>query len=896
MTTASKPAARKKRSTKPKGGAQKKPRRTTKPLPNQRGAKKQRGQGESRPGPWWPPQWWPWGNKDSGGSNRRRKKDKPREPRTKKQIALAIAKWGAISGLAMLALFASTIAILFWMYGKDVQSVDQLRNYTPNQVVKITTSNDQVIGELFEERRTFIAFKDVPKHVWGAFVSAEDSKFFSHKGIDYTGMVRALIANVKSGRKKQGASTITQQVVKTFLLTPERTFKRKFQEIILARRLENKLSKEEILTLYLNQIYFGHGRYGLVEAAQFYFGKPVKKLDVGEAALLASLPQSPERLSPRKPRNRRRVSRRQRYVLGQMAANGYISSDEAKVWAKRKIEVLRNPYPKMNVAPEWVDEVRRTLAERYNDDELNKLGVNVETTIDLRMQRDALRALRKGLHQVDKRQGYGRAIRRVRKDKIKLAIAKLARKLPDGGPKAKTVYQAVVVAVHDKPGELVVDLGNYKASIILNDDYDARYNAKGEKPGQRFKVGSVVKVKRAGPKSVARRPPDHSDRVVDMAPGPQGAIVVMDPKTRKVLAMVGGYDNRVGDFNRATMAKRQPGSSFKPFVYAAAIEAGDFHPAFVVNDAPEVYNLWRPKNYTSKFAGPVRLRHALAKSINTVAIHVANKVGPEQVAELANRMGVQSKLPTTLSLALGSGEVTPLEMTNAFATFVAGGRSAPPRLILSVGGKQEPIAKSQQAIKPETAYVVTDMMKSVTTYGGTAWRLAKLRMEVAGKTGTSNDARDAWFMAVTPKLVIGVWVGFDDNSPLGKREGGGKSAAPVTAEFLKLTKAHRTMARIGRRFVRPSNIETARIDKESGKLSAKGAPRKTSYVEVFVKGTVPTEFAVAPGQDREDGFVTDEYDDDDSGGDKKPISGKEAGDKATPKKKAKPPDKPATVP
>lgn len=870
--------------------------RSSKRKPPRRRQSKPRGERpdlKERLRAWWPP-WKNWGS-GKGPSNRKRSKPEPREPRTKGQIALWLLKWGAISGLAMFAAALTGIAVLFWMYGRDpnLPSVNQLQNYEPKQVIKIVTADDAVIGELFSERRTVIGYKQVPKHVIQAFVSAEDAKFFDHEGIDYIGMLRALIVNVKSGKKKQGASTITQQVVKTFLLSPERTFKRKFQEIILARRLEKKLSKEQILSLYLNQIYFGHGRYGIVEAARFYFGKEVKELDLGEAALLASLPQSPEHLSPRKGKKSRiRVSRRQRYVLQQMAANGYISQETADFWSKKKIKVLRHPYPHLNAAPEWVDEVRRALTERFGDDNMDKLGLKVETSVDLAMQADALMALRKGLRAVDKRQGYGRPIRKVAKDKIKLAIARLARKLPDGGPAAGKLYEAVVVEVHDDPGELVVDLGRWRASVVLNDDNDQRYNPRHEKPSQRFEVGSVIKVMKSGPDAMGRRPPDHTDHVVDMAPGPQGAVVIIDPKTRKVLAMVGGYDNRVGDFNRATMAKRQPGSSFKPFVYAAAIESGDYHASTIALDAPEVYNLWKPKNYSRKFAGRVRLRKALAKSINTVAIRLTHELGPERVAELANAMGVQSKLPTTLSLALGSGEVTPLELTNAFATFAAGGRSAPPRLITAVAGEPEPAGDWKQVIKPETAYIVTNMMQSVTTYGGTAWRLAKLRMAVAGKTGTTNDRRDAWFVSVTPDLAVGVWVGFDDNRTLGRGEGGGKTAAPVFAELVKRMRKRGAGHRFGKRFARPAGIETARVDKESGKLAPKGAPRDTSYVEVFVKGGVPTEVAVAPNKDREEDTYDSEYEDDAPGDkDKDPANAnKQPGDKATrPKQPAKRP-------
>jgi len=811
------------------------------------------------------------GTKKRRRPNRRRETKKLRpeaHPRTRKQRALVILKWVGISLLAATALCAAVVALLFWHYGRDpsLPSITSLADYEPKQVTRITTEDGEVIGEIFTERRTYVPFEQIPEVMVQAVVSAEDANFFEHKGIDYLGMVRALFVNLRSGKKKQGASTITQQVVKTFLLSPERTFKRKFQEIILARRLENRLSKEEILTLYLNQIYLGGGRYGVQEAARYYFGKDVKDLNAGEAALIAGLPQAPEHITPKKAKNSERAKARQKYVLEQMAYHGYITEEEARKWINEPIRIVADPFPKMGAAPEWVDMVRHELVERYGEEALDKLGATVVVTMDLDLQEIAIKALRDGLRALDARHKFGRPRRKVRKNKIDLELVKLARRLPDSGPEIGKRYEAVVLEVHDSPPELVVDLGKWKASVLLGTEADERFNPDGKKPSERFAQGDVVRVVLPAPGETenvdagAAAPTGRAGRTVELAPGPQGAVVIIDPRTREILTLVGGYENRVADFDRATMAKRQPGSAFKPFVYAAAVDTGDFTAASIVNDAPEVYDLWKPQNYKKgEFEGPVRLRYALAKSINTVAIRVLHDIGPERAAQLAHEMGISSELPTTLSLALGSGEVTPLEMTNAFATFAAGGLVAAPRAIRTVAGEAMPPVETRQVLRPEVAYVLVDMMRSVVEEG-TGRRASGLRLNIAGKTGTSNDARDAWFLGMTPDLVVGVWVGFDDNTPLGGKEGGSRAALPVFVDIMTALRERNPPLR-SKEFTRPANVVEARIDKATGLLAAEGADPSASYDEVFIEGTVPTETAPAPGEVDAASVVFDEYDD-----------------------------------
>jgi len=765
------------------------------------------------------------------------------------KLVIATGVFGSILGvLALVGMFV--------YFGSDARlpKVESLRDYRPKQVTRLLDRSGAVMAELGPEKRTFVPYAEIPKILIDAVVSAEDADYWHHQGLDYKGMVRAFIENVLRGRRAQGGSTITQQVIKTFLLTPERTLRRKVQEIILARQLSQKLSKEQILELYLNQIYYGHGRYGCEEAARFFFNKSVRQIDTAEAALLAGLPQSPERLSPRK--HPEAAKTRQRYVLGQLAERGYLDPATAAKLAKEPIRISRDTAPSPELAAEAVDDVSHWLNERFHDQPVVELGLRVQTTIDAKMQAQARQALEHGLEEVDARQGFRGPVGRVAgkallKHRAALAAARAGKNPPQ-------IFEGIVEAVEKNPaeprfGQLLVDVGNQHGVVDLTSE--PRYT-KGPKPLlERFTEGDLVRVRLAPERThpetkldLKKLNPDAQGPLVSLALelGPQAAMVVMNPQTRQILAEVGGYDFRPGGFNRAERAVRIPGSAFKPILYAAAIESKRFTAASIVNDAPDVYDRWKPQNYEKEeFRGPVRLRVALAHSINTVAIKLLEQVGIPAVKAMASRVGVVSPIvdDVGLALALGATTVHPLEMANAYATFAAGGMRSDPVMVTKVGDEVITPAPPVAAVPPDVAYVVVSMMRSVIQEGTAASAAGRLRRPAAGKTGTSNALRDAWFIGFTPELLTAVWVGFDDQRKLGKGEAGAKTALPIWTDFMTKALANQPV----RDFVQPPGIVVQRIDKATGLLPAPGTE---GYDEVFLDGTAPTETAPAAGQEQ----------------------------------------------
>lgn len=750
------------------------------------------------------------------------KKSVPRWRRWAKRIALALLVCGLIGVLGL--------AGIFWYYGRDLPDVSALRDYAPPQTSRVVDRNGELIGEIFSERRTVIELSEIPPEFVRCTLAAEDADFYRHEGLDYPGIVRALIRDVLEGRAAQGASTITQQVVKLLLLSPERTLARKVRELILARRLEQELTKDEILHLYLNHINYGHGRYGVQEAAQFYFGKDASELSLAESSLIAGVPQAPARLSPRS--HPEAARRRQRYVLAQLEAK------REEYWPEigaEDIQAAREATPTLieresgaSEGAELMRLARRTLRERVNDEARARGGFTIHTTIDLELQRKAHQALREGLETLDERQRNRGPLWVPRRPRNIRAVDEL---------REGRVYRAQVTAADDEEGTIVFDVGGHRT--IVDASSAERYNPEGLPPSELAPIGAQVDV------SITRLGDEDQPAVGRLERGPQGAVVVIDPRTRDVLAMVGGYDVGPG-FNRAVQAQRQPGSTFKPIVYAQAIRTRTATPASVMIDAPAVYDRWKPQNYeTWSHQGAVRLRVALARSINLVAIRSIEEVGPESVVDFARQLGIESELEPTLALALGASAVRPIEMVNAYATFAAGGRWEAPRWISRIEGPDGDVdlerrPEARDVLTPAEAYVITNMMTSVTAEGGTGGRAAQLGRPTAGKTGTSNEARDAWFVGFTPNVVAGVWVGYDHRRSLGRREGGGRSALPIWIEVIRAATEGRPVVQ----FPRPSGVEEALIDPVSGLLAYEG--QQDAITEVFLEGTVPTETARPP--------------------------------------------------
>ena len=782
-------------------------------------------------------------------------------------------------GLGLVVAGLLGLAGIFLYYGsdKDLPNLTKISDYRPAQQTEILDQNGEHLGTLGGGiRRRLVPLSEIPKHFLDATVAAEDPSFYQNPGIDLSGLLRAGIRNVLEGRIGpgrwgQGGSTITQQVVKSLLLTRQKFLGRKVQEIILARRLTQKLSKEEILTIYVNDINYGSGRYGCEAAAQYYFGKSISEVALDEAAFLAGVPQRPEAYNPY--RHGDAAKTRQMYVLRQMVVHRYIDTATAEAIAKKSIPVRSQGEAPSNPAPEALRSVYDILAVQFGSENIPTLGAKVKTSIDLGLQKLAREAVERGLESVDERQGYrgpGRLLEGKKLAQYRYEL-KLARALGKGGEEAAAakkaaqaakrplrfnlrpirdsqIFEGVVLRVEreageDKGGRLLLDIGGRQGVVDVADE--PRYRRGSEPLLSRFRPGHLVRVRLA---------PERGDTRADPAPlalelGPQAAMVVMDPQTRGVLALVGGYGYRAGAWDRAQRTKRQPGSSFKPFLYAAAIDSQKYTASSRINDAAIVYEDWKPENYEgAEFRGPIPLRTALADSVNTAAINLIHAVGLGPVIEIAERAGITTEIEKDvgLTLALGTNVVTPLELANAFATFAAEGKSAPYRLIEAIDEEVVPLAgEPLQAFKPETAYIVTSMMQSVVREG-TAARAVGAFMDrpVAGKTGTSSGEKDAWFVGFTPNLLAVVWVGFDDYQSLGKGEAGGRTAAPIWRAFMTKALADRPAVD----FTPPSGVKVVQIDLQSGKLAAPGSP---GVEEVFINGTEPKDYEIG-GQDSGD--------------------------------------------
>ncbi|MBJ79768.1 MAG: hypothetical protein CMH60_00460 [Myxococcales bacterium] len=772
----------------------------------------------------------------------------------------------------------------------DLPTITELENYNPPQSTLVYSDEGQLIGRYEREFRRVVPLEKIPEHVIKAFLAAEDADFYNHEGLDYWGILRAVVKNLRPGAHLQGASTITQQIVKTMIVGSERSYKRKVREAILARRLEQSLSKEHILYIYLNQIYFGSGAYGVEAAAQSYFDKGADKLTVGEAAYLAAIPKNPSRYVLDK--DPAAAKERQIYVLKQMFAHGWLEQADMEEFIRKPVPGPPGETKNFQVSASYVEHVRRTLSASFSSTQLLDGGLKIYTGLSLKAQYAAHQALRQGLETIARSQGFPGARQRLEADVFPEYLNELHRVLDERIDKLSKVY----AAPRDKSYYLwnfdQLDLeeglalaGLRRSMVVLPlsfgmelkvpirevnsiDDYvefdlgqcggrvnlqalkwarpfsPAEWTPAPKDPSELVRRGDFLRVRVLG-KEKTKESKDDCRLSLEVVPEPlvQGALVAIDPHTFMVNAMLGGYSNQGNGFNRITQALRQPGSAFKPVVYAAALNEKKIHQATLCADTPIVVHdvvsgeVWKPQNYQADdFSGNITEHFALARSKNTCAVKLFQKLGSQAVIETAQGLGIQSDLPDSLSLALGAGEVKPLELARVYATFAAGGFGAEPIFVRKVvDGRGKVLLEKKRnlsaSISPQTAFLLTDMLKGVFS-NGTARRYANQTRSFAGKTGTTDDSRDTWFAGYSPEQVALTWVGFDDNQSLGKASGA-SHALPIWAEFMEtvLEDAPR------REFAEPPEIVFLNVNPNNGTL----AESEQSIRMAFHKDNLPSE-------------------------------------------------------
>lgn len=755
----------------------------------------------------------------------------PRSPgarRSRSVRAFAVRLLFVLSLIAVLSAVAVG-ALAFREIREDLPPVEQLAGYRPAVASQVYAASGELVGEFFLEKRYLAPFDKISPVVRQAFIAAEDSSFYRHHGIDLTSILRALATNLFAGEVVQGGSTITQQVVKSLLLTPEKSYERKLKEILLSLRLERQFTKDEILYLYLNQIYLGSGAYGVAAAAQVYFDKAIDDLTLPEAALLAGLPQAPSRTSPIHHPQRARV--RQLYVLERMEAEGYISHEQREQAAAIPVQVVvgqrRQAYSR---APDYLEYVRRQLEDRYGNRAPYELGLRIDTSLDLRMQQIAEQAMQNGLKALDRRRGYRGPLRSMSEGEAQPFLDQQERVAPKGGYAPGASIEALVV--RPAADHMLLRIGGSEAVLPA----DGMSWAHSRKP-TRFRPGDVILVKIE--KHVAGS--NSYEVSLDEHPDVEGAFVAMEANTGYVRAMVGGYDYSRSQFNRAIQAYRQPGSAFKPLVYAAAFDHG-YTPATIIVDSPIAFDdgsnrVWKPENYEQEFRGPTRLREALVHSMNVVTVKLAQDIGLPYLVSYLPHFGFDRPFPHNLSIALGSSEVTLLELVRAYDAFATGGKIYQPIFITRITDSAGNVVEdrkpsSQDALSPETAYLITSILKSVIDRG-TGHRARVLGRPAAGKTGTTNDQMDAWFVGYTPELLAGAWVGFDEKKSLGKQETGGRAAVPIWTDFMEAATEKMPITD----FAIPPGVVFVNID---GKTGLRAAPGDGDVMlECFRRGSEP---------------------------------------------------------
>ncbi len=760
-----------------------------------------------------------------------------------------------LKGLAVLCvlLVLGCFGVIYGVYyylGKDLPKIASLGDYRPPVITTVYSDDQRKIGEFFNEKRIITPLNQVPKMLKDSFIAAEDTRYYKHKGVDFISIVRAFFKNLEAGTIVQGGSTITQQVTKSFFLTPERTYERKIREIILAYRIDKALSKDEVLFLYLNQIYLGHGAYGVEAAARNYFGKSVNELNLAECAMMAGLPQAPGKYSPLL--NWSKAKERQLYVLNRMVEVEYISNVQASEALNTRLDLKKRRNIYMEKVPYFTEYVRRYVAKKYGRKALYKEGLKVYTAVNIEMQKDARRAVENGLTDYSRRQGYFGPVKKLSPMEIEGYSRTLAEKYEKKPIEPGKVVEGVVVDVDSKAGVVTVRMGNANGKIVLEDmDWarvpdSNRYPYKITNPAVALSVGDVILVKIKKDYDVST---DMWSLALEQPPAAQAALLCMDAETGHVKAMVGGSGFRQTQFNRATQSRRQPGSSFKPIVYAAAIDKG-YTAASIIIDSPIVFRdkerdfKWKPKNYKDRFYGPTFLRKAMEHSRNVVTIKILQDIGISYVIDYAKKVGIDSRISEDLSIALGSSGISLLENVRSYSAFANAGYLVEPVFITKIVDRdgnvlEESQHKSEKVMEKSTAFIMTSLLEGV-VQNGTGRRIKKLGRPAAGKTGTTNNLYDAWFMGFTPRYVTGVWVGRDEEQSLGKGETGSRAASPIWLDFMKSILKEKSV----RVFQPPEDVVFVKIDAETGLLPIPES-KKTRF-EVFKEGTAPTEYTPKP--------------------------------------------------
>lgn len=783
---------------------------------------------------------------------------------------------------------AGAVSALFATWGyfyliRDLPRLARIEDYQPPAVSRVLAKDGTLIAEFFAEKRYPVKLSEVPERVRKAFLAAEDASFYSHHGIDPVSIARAVYKNMQSGNAKQGASTITQQVVKNLLLTPEKSLVRKGKEAILSYRLERRFSKDEIFEIYLNQIFFGNGAYGIKAAGRIYFHKELSELTIAEAAMLAGLPKAPSSYSPL--RNPDKAKQRQETVLVQMRQAGFISQEEMQAAEREQLSVYPASQQNIFASPYYVGEIRRVFAEKWKDLDLDTSGLEIITAVDPKADQMALKALRAGLREVDKRRGW-------RGPADNISPEAYSKRFRDLEAEEDTPLPALVLSVSKGAARVLVGSKEYQFDVnesswakkFFMSDEEVRFG----EPANSLKVGDLIEV--AFRQDQKQSPDSNGKRalkvVLDQTPQVEGAVVLIDPLSGEVRSMVGGYDYNHSQFNRVTQSLRQPGSSFKPVVYLAALDKFSYTPSTIVRDIPRSFRVgdtvWTPANFDEKFLGPITLRTALEKSRNLVSADIVSRIGVDAAIEYARLLGITSPLGRNLSLSLGSSEVSPLEITRAYGVFPSKGVLFDSVFVTKITDRFGKVIYDYEAEKPQkarkvinenSAFIMAHMMKGVIEHG-TGYKIKELGRPVAGKTGTSNDQMDAWFVGYTPKWVCGVWVGFDQKKTIGPKETGGVVSAPIWLNFMRdflnyekaqtaseaEREARAEAAQLGIEYRPPTNdeqldfsvpegVEPFWVSKSSGAKTTAGAPG--AILEYFSKGTEPDEYPDVATEDAE---------------------------------------------